>query len=250
MPASFSSSKKRRPDKAPQHTEAEFQEARERAQLSGASRDASAYTIKIDRSKEERAKARREKLLQHAYNIQDAIRAFRSALFRRHDLMSATAFLRDIHFPIEHHLRAQVSTRYFNEGEDIVQRAYDILMDHMLIPGPGPGQLLETHFLLLARHAIIDAVRETMKKGGENLGVSFDPEIHLRDDEKEIDPERSMILAELLRDAPLHKDGEAYLMHAEGRDLEEIAEILGISTRTAQNYISSYKTKIFRRLHE
>jgi hypothetical protein len=245
VPDSKAPTPKPRPPWAKVHTDAELEAARAKARESDASLNAQDYTVQIDQVRENRRLNRRAETLRDAEEIQDLIREFRY-YFARGSVERSSEYIRLIDPRIRRHLRAHISQTLPDDGLEVLKIAYDMMIDRILVPGTGPGDLLETRFLLVARHVIVDAIRSFLTRN--RFGGDMSDNLSLPAGDLSSDPEASTILNELLAEAARYPDGRAYLMRMEGRTTKQIAEILQINERTVDNYVSRYGTMIRARL--
>jgi DNA-directed RNA polymerase specialized sigma24 family protein len=154
---------------------------------------------------------------------------------------------------IDRILRWKVGRNHHNEGEDIIARAHGQLVQAMFSPKSPDGKGLRVAFVPRVQFRAADAIRAELKKdkrervdeaiedkGGERPPQEIDPRQEL--DEK-MDVER------VLSHVTDERKRLAFRLHMEDYPLESsrsesIAKVLGVSSKTAGQWIEDVRAQL------
>ena len=150
-------------------------------------------------------------------------------------------------------LRKHIGTNHRNEGNDIVEEAHGQLIQAIFTPNSADGKGLRQAFVPRIRFRAGDAIRADKQMRKRELSVENIHEVSGAKHTTESDPRREldeqMDVEQVLNNIADDQKRLAFRLHMEGIPLESksttsIAKTLGVSSKTAGQWIKEVKAQL------
>jgi len=156
-------------------------------------------------------------------------------------------------------LRNAIGRNHRNEGSDLIADVHGQLIEALLKPGSADGKGLRKAFVPRVRFRAADALRKEQKTKQQERSAEGLEEIYVNGPSQQIDPRREMDegidVERALERVADERKRLAFRLHMEGfpvesRKSDSISEALGVSDKTASQWIAEVQSLLSKTVGE